>query len=407
MTNKKDPIMDEIINNWVTQCTTFDDVQNYAKMIVWPIVEKMLQWEMNEHLWYSKNSYEGINTWNSRNWSYKKRLKTSSWETDVYIPRDRNSEFEPKIIPKFKWNTDEIEHKIVSMYWLWLTTRDISWHIKDIYGASISAETVSNITDKILPDIKERRQRPLDNCYPIIYLDAIHFKVKENWKYENKAVYIVLWYSITGYKDILWIYIWEAESSKFRQSVCNDINNRWVQDIMIVCIDGLNGFSQAIKNIFPDVEIQRCVIHQIRSSLKYINHEDKKEFVKNLKSVYKANTLEIAESALEELDVKRWEKYSISVKSRKNNRWELSTYFVYPEMIRKIIYTTNLIEWYNRQVRKVTKTTVVFPTENSLRKLLYLSMKNITKKRNKPIWNRWQILWQLNSFFPRISKHLR
>ncbi len=406
MTKEKDPNLGDIINDGALQCTTFDDVQNYAKMIVWPIVEKMLQWEMNEHLWYEKNSYDGINTWNSRNWSYKKKLKTSSGETDIYIPRDRNSDFEPNVVKKFKWNTEEIEHKIISMYWLGLTTRDISWHIKDIYGASISAGTISNITDSILPEIRERRQRPLDRCYPIIYLDAVHFKVKENWKYENKAVYIVLWYSITGHKEILWIYIWEAESSKFWQSVCNDINNRWVDDIMIACIDGLNGFSQAIKNIFPDVEIQRCIIHQIRSSLKYINYEDKKEFVKDLKNVYKANTLDIAESALSELEVKRWKKYSISVRSWKDNWWELSTYFVYPSMVRKIIYTTNIIEGYNRQVRKVTKTTSVFPTVDSLRKLLYLSMRNITKKRNKPIWNRWPILWQLHSFFPKIGKYL-
>lgn len=397
---------EEIIANWVAQCTTFEDVQNYVKWLVWPMVEKMLEWEMESHLWYKKNAIDGINTWNSRNWNYNKWLMTGWWKIDISVPRDRNWEFKPQIVKKYSGTTNDVEEKIISMYALWLSTRDIQWHIKDIYWADISADTVSSITDKVLPEIEEWRQKPLDSCYPIIFLDAVHYKVKDNGKYVTKAVYVVLWYNIKWYKEVLWIYIWEAESSKFRQLVCNDISNRWVKDVMIACIDWLKGFSTAIKNIFPEIEVQRCIIHQIRYSMRYISSDDTKPFMRDLKEIYKAHSLELAEQNLVKLEEKRWKTYPISVNSWKNNWAELSTYFVYPEKIRKIIYTTNIIEWYNRQLRKVTKTTNVFPSEKSLMKLLYLAQNNIAKKRKTPVAHWGQILWQLQSFFPKIDTYL-
>ncbi len=228
-----------------------------------------------------------------------------------------------------------------------------------------------------------------------------------NGKYENLAVYIILGIWISWHKDILGLIIWENESASFWQKVCNDIANRWVEEVLIACIDGLAWFNTAIKNVFPGVEIQRCIVHQIRNSMKYINHKDSKKFMDDLKLIYRAETLETAEENLEKLKEKRWKKYPISVNSWVNNWWDLSTYFVYPPNIRKIIYTTNTIESYNRQLRKVTKTTSVFPTEASLLKLLYLATKKITEKWTMKTHNRWPSLWQFESFFPgRVEKYL-
>jgi len=398
---------EQIIELCASNCSTIEEVQNFLKKMTWPTLEKLLEWEMESHLWYAKHAKEGYNSWNSRNWTYKKKVRTTNWEIDIDVPRDRNWEFEPEVLPKYESNTSEIEQKIINMYGLWLTTADIVEHIKDIYGANISKTTISTITDKILPEIKERQSRPLEKCYPIVYLDAIHYKVKVSWKYESMAVYVLLWIWISWKKDILGLILWENESAASRQKICNDIANRWVEDILIACIDGLTWFSKAIKNIFPNVEIQKCIIHQIRSSMRYINHKDYKEFMKDLKLIYKADTLEVAEDNLEKLKEKWGKQYSISVNSRIQNRWELSTFFVYPPNIRKIIYTTNTIEGYNRQLRKVTKTTSVFPTEDSLIKLLYLATKNITKKWTPTVSNRGPILWQFESFFPeRVIKYL-
>ena len=359
---------------------TTDDVQNIVKQLVWPTLESLMKAELEEHLWYKKSSKDGYNSGDSRNWTYKKKVRTTSWEADIDVPRDRNWDFHPQVIPRFETNTSEVEQKIINMYALGLTTWDIVNHVQDIYWANISASMVSSITDKILPEIKEWQSRPLEKCYPIIYLDAIHYNVKSNGKYENKAVYIIIWIGISWKKDVLSLIVGENESASFWQKVCNDLTNRWVADIMIACIDGLTWFKDAIKNVFPDIEIQRCIIHQIRSSMKYVNYKDTKNFMKDLKSIYQADTLESAESWLENLQ-KNWaKKYPISVNSWVNNWADLSTYFVYPPNIRKIIYTTNTIEGYNRQLRKITKTTSVFPTEDSLLKLLYLATKNITKK---------------------------
>ena len=386
---------------------TTDDVQNIVKQLVWPTLESLMKAELEEHLWYKKSSKDGYNSGDSRNWTYKKKVRTTSWEADIDVPRDRNWDFHPQVIPRFETNTSEVEQKIINMYALGLTTWDIVNHVQDIYWANISASMVSSITDKILPEIKEWQSRPLEKCYPIIYLDAIHYNVKSNGKYENKAVYIIIWIGISWKKDVLSLIVGENESASFWQKVCNDLTNRWVADVMIACIDGLTWFKDAIKNVFPDIEIQRCIIHQIRSSMKYVNYKDTKNFMKDLKSIYQADTLESAESWLENLQ-KNWaKKYPISVNSWVNNWADLSTYFVYPPNIRKIIYTTNTIEGYNRQLRKITKTTSVFPTEDSLLKLLYLATKNITKKWTTQVRDRGNIIWQLESFFPnRITKYL-
>lgn len=387
---------------------SIEEAQWMLKQYMWPLIEKMMEAEMEDHLWYEKHSQSWDNSWNSHNWTYKKTLLTSTWKEEIEVPRDREWTFEPQILPKYETRTNDMEDKIINMYWLWLTTSDIKKHIFDIYGANISKEQVSKITDKILPLVKEWQQRGLEEFYPIIYLDAIHFKIRDNHKIENKWVYVVIWLNQKWIKEVIWLYVWDNESASFWQSVVNDISNRGVKDICISCIDGLAWFWKAIKVIYPDVEIQRCVIHQIRYSMTYVNSDDSKPFMSDLKSIYQAKTLEIAEENLVKLEEKWMEKYPISVRSWKNNWTELSTYFVYSNHLRRIIYTTNTIESYNRQLRKVTKNRSVFPTVTSLEKLLYLATKNITEKWNAPIHNWWQILGQFDAFFPwKVEKYMK
>ena len=378
---------------------SIEEWQAMLKRFVWPMLEKMMQAELDEHLGYDKNSIKGNNSWNSRNWTYSKSILTSSWREEMEVPRDRNWTYEPQILPKYQTRTTDMDNKIINMYWLWLTTSDIKKHILDIYWANISTEQISRITDKIIPEVREWQNKPLEDFYPIIYLDAVHFKIRDNSKVENRWVYVIMWISKKWIKEILWLYVWDNESASFWQSVVNNITKRWVKDVCIACIDWLPWFGKAIKNSFPDIEIQRCIIHQIRYSMTYITSEDSKDFMKDLKAIYKASELSIAEENLEKLDKKWWEKYPISVRSWKNNWDELSTYFIYSDELRKIIYTTNTIESYNRQLRKVTKNRSVFPTVTSLEKLLYLATKNIEEKWKKPIANWWLILWQFDSFF--------
>lgn len=387
---------------------SIEEAQWMLRQYMWPLIEKMMEIEMEEHLWYTKHSVTWNNSWNSRNGTYKKKLLTSTGYEEINVPRDREWEFEPKIIPKFESRTNDMEDKIINMYGLWLTTADIKKHVFDIYWANISKDMVSKITDKIIPLVKEWQQKPLSEFYPIVYLDAIHFKIRDNHKIENKWVYVVIWINAKWIKEVIWLYVWNNESASFWQSVVNDISNRWVKDICISCIDWLAWFGKAIKVIFPDVEVQRCVIHQIRYSMTYVNSEDTKPFMTDLKAIYQAKSLDIAEEHLTKLEDKWMKKYPISVRSWRNNWDELSTYFVYSHHLRRIIYTTNTIESYNRQLRKVTKNRSVFPTVTSLEKLLYLATKNIEEKWGQPIHNWGQILGQFDAFFPnKVEKYLK
>lgn len=397
----------EAIKILARNSTSIEDVQSNLKWIFGPVIQEMMEAEMEEHLWYEKHSKKWTNSWNNRNGRYKKKILTWSWKEQIEVPRDRNWNYDPKILPKYETRTTEIEKKIINMYWLWLTTNDIKKHIFDIYGANISKEMVSRITDKILPLVKEWQNRPLEDFYPILWLDAIHFKIRDNHKVENKGVYVVMWISKQGKKEVLWLYVWENESASFWQSVVNNISNRWVKDVCIACIDWLAWFWKAIKVIYPDIEIQRCIIHQIRYSMSYISNKDSVLFMKDLKKIYQAPNLETAEENLDKLEDKWMKDYPISVRSWRKNWEELSTYFVYSHHLRRIIYTTNTIESYNRQLRKVTKNRSVFPTVKSLEKLLYLATRNIEEKWWKKVQNWWQILWQFDAFFPeKVKKYM-
>lgn len=357
------------------------DVNALMREMMSIVLEGALDGELEEELGYSKYDYKNKDTKNSRNGHSKKTMHTSYGDMELEIPRDRNGEFEPQIIQKHQNTlTQDMETKILSMYSKGITDSDIRTHFDELYGVELSESTISRITDKVLPAVKEWQERPLEEVYAIVYLDAIHFHVRCDGRIVKKAVYIVLGIDMNGKKDVLGMYVGENESAKFWLSVLNGLVNRGVKDILIACIDGLIGFPQAIGAAFPKTEIQHCIIHQIRSSTKFVSYKDIKALMSDLKKVYTASTQDIAELELETFAEKWDKKYPTISKSWRENWTELSTYFKYPAEIRKIIYTTNTVEGFNRQLRKVTKSKSVFPTDDSLLKMLYLATKDITKK---------------------------
>lgn len=363
------------------------------------ILETALNEELNQHL--VKEKFDLGNNFNNRkNGHNSKTLKTRESSFILDAPRDRNSSFEPQIVKKNQTVlTEELDDKIIALYGLGMSYRDISSHIEEIYGIEISKSSITAITDKILPKIKEWQNRPLDEIYPIIFLDAMHFKCTQDNAVASKAFYTVLGINQEGKKDVLGLYLSENEGANFWLSVLTDLQNRGVKDVLIACIDGLKGFPEAINAIFPKTEIQLCVIHQIRNSLKYIASKNQKEFMVDLKEVYKANSKDLAESKLIELEEKWGEKYPIVLKSWNNNWHNLSGYFKYPAEIRKMIYTTNAVEGLHRQIRKVTKTKGSFTSQAALEKLIYLAIKNIAKKWAMPVQNWSLIVGQLDIFF--------
>ena len=364
--------------------------------LVKELVEAALEAEIESHI--ADEVLKGKR--NRRNGYNRKTVKSSSGEFELATPRDREGSFEPQIVKKHQTTiSDEIEEKILSMYALGMSYRDISKHIEEIYQISISTATINTITDKIISKVKEWQARPLERVYPFIFLDAIHYKIKDNGKYVNKAVYTILGINIEGKKEILGLYLSESEGANFWLQVLSDLNNRGVKDILIASVDGLKGFPEAINSIYPNTEVQLCVIHQIRNSLKYVASKNQKEFMKDLKKVYQAVSKEQAETELDRLEEKWGDKYPIVIKSWRNKWDNLSHYFKYPEPIRKVIYTTNIIESVHRQFRKLTKTKGAFPNENSLLKLLYMGIQNAEKKWTMPIRN-WNLtLSQLAIFF--------
>lgn len=373
------------IKDLARECRTVDDVHNMLRDLFKDTLQQIFEAEMDDHLGYKKNSVEGNNSGNSRNGYSVKTLQTKLGKTTVEIPRDRNSNFEPKIVKKYETTSNDLEDQIIAMYARGMTTRDIESHMRDIYGIDVSPTMVSRVTDKILPLITEWQSRPLERVYPIIYLDAIHFKVREDSRIINKAAYSVLGITLSGHKDILGIWIGENESASFWLGVCNDLKNRGVQDILIACKDGLSGFSEAISTAFPKTEIQLCVIHQIRNSMKYVSWKERKKLMPDLKKVYQALTLDEAELSWEMFKEQWGKKYPIIIRSWEKNWLELTAYFKYPYPIRRIIYTTNVIEGYHRQLRKVTKTKASYPTDEALKKIIYLATIEAAKKWTMPI----------------------
>lgn len=361
--------------------SSMDDIQNLFKETIAEFMENGLDAELDDELGYSKYDYKNKDTDNSRNGHSSKTLRTSFGDVDVAIPRDRKGEFEPQLLKKNQTSiSQDIEEKILSMYAKGMTTSDIESHIRDIYGIEVSDTTVSRVTDKILPIAKEWQQRPLEAVYAVVFLDAIHFHVRSEGQIVKKAVYIAIGINLDGRKDVLGMWVGENESAKFWATVLNGLRNRGVDDIFIACTDNLTGFSAAIEAVFPKTEIQNCIIHQIRNSTRYVSYKDLKALMADLKAVYAAVD---EASALEALDVfcQRWDKKYPKISASWQDNWpNLSTYFKFPQEVRRLIYTTNAIEGFNRQLRKVTKAKSVFPTDDSLLKMLYMAMMDITKK---------------------------
>ncbi len=361
--------------------SSMDDIQNLFKETIAEFMENGLESELDEELGYSKYDYTHKETDNSRNGHSSKTLRTSFGDVDVSVPRDRKGEFEPQLLKKNQTSiSQDIEEKILSMYAKGMSTGDIENHIRDIYGIEVSDTTVSRVTDKILPIVKEWQQRPLESVYTVVFLDAIHYHVRSEGQIVKKAVYIAIGIGLDGKKDVLGMWVGENESAKYWATILNGLRNRGVQDIFITCTDNLTRFTAAIEAVFPRTEIQNCIIHQLRNSSKYVSYKDIKLLMADLKEVYAAVDEAAALDALDRF-AERWDKkYPKIAQSWRDNWPHLATYFKYPAEIRRLIYTTNAIEGFNRQLRKVTKAKTVFPTDDSLLKMLYLAMIDITKK---------------------------
>jgi len=375
----------ELVKILVTECQSTGDIQEKLKRLFAGTIEQMLEAEMEEYLGYEKHSVEGNNSGNSRNGYGKKRIKSDYGECEIAVPRDRKGEFEPQIIEKRQTRTNEIEEKIMAMYAKGMSQRDIEDTIREIYGAEVSQGLVSKITDKILPEVNEWQNRPLERIYPVVFFDGIVFNSRKDNRIVNKCVYSVLGINMEGQKEILGTWISENESASFYASICSDLKNRGVSDIFIACHDNLTGLCEAINAVFPKTKNQLCIVHQIRNSCKFVPYKDRKAVCAGLKKIYGAVNLDDAEFAKEEFREKWDKKYPNILKSWDKNWPELTAFFQFPLEIRRIIYTTNAVESYHRMVRKFTKAKAIFPTDDSIRKVIYLSVKEISKKWTMPV----------------------
>lgn len=357
------------------------DVNGVMRDMMSVLLEGVLDEELDEELGYSKYDYKNKETDNSRNGHSEKTMHTSYGDMNVAIPRDRKGDYEPQLIKKYQNTvTQDMEEKIISMYAKGMTTSDIESHLRELYGIEISDSTISRVTEKVMPLVKEWQNRPLEQIYAVVFLDAIHYHVRSEGHVVKKAVYIALGIDMEGHRDVLGMYVGENESAKFWLTILNSLKNRGVEDILIACVDGLSGFPQAIEAAYPETEVQQCIVHQIRNSTRYTSYKDLKKLMADLKCVYAAQSEELALEALESFKAKWNDKYPKIYKSWHDHWPLLSTYFKYLEPVRRLIYTTNSIEAFNRQLRKVTKNKGVFPSDESLLKMLYLATMDITKK---------------------------
>jgi putative transposase len=389
----------ELVGLLAEECATTQDVTALLKQLFAGTLEQMLESEIDEHLGYVKHSPEGDKTGNSRNGYGKKTIQSELGESQISVPRDRNGSFAPKVIEKRQTRTDDIENRIISMYAKGISTRDIEDQLRDIYGIEASAALISSITDKILPQAAEFQSRPLDELYPVVFFDGVWFKVRKDSKVVKKCVYSVLGINIDGRKEILGIWMNESESASFYTTIFNDLKNRGVKDILIACHDNLSGFGNALETVFPKTENQLCIIHMIRNSTKYVAHKDIKAVMSDLKKVYGAPDEDAALYALEELRENWGKKYPQMLKTWDDNWADLSGFFKYPNEMRRLIYTTNAVEGFHRMVRKFTKTKTVYPTDDALKKSIFLSIQEISKKWYLPVRDWGIIIGQFIIFF--------
>ncbi len=379
---------------------TTSDISAMLKDLFSETMQEMLETEMDTTLGYGKNENSAKQTDNRRNGHSKKTVVSEYGDTELLIPRDREGEHEPLIVRKHQKNLTGIEEQIIALYSKGMTVRDVQDHLNQLYGITVSPTLISNVTNKLMPLIKEWQSRPLEKTYAVVFLDAIHYKVRQEGAIVNKASYMVIGIDLDGRKDVLGMWIGEHETSKFWLVVLNELKNRGVQDVLICCVDNLKGFNEAIGACFPEAEIQKCIVHQIRNSIRYVSYKDVKKVLADLKPVYTAASEPLALEFLESFETIWGNKYPLIVNSWRANWSELSTFFKYPPEIRKIIYTTNMIESYHRQLRKVTKGKSIFPNDESLQKMLYLATMDVLRKWTGRVQSWGQILLQLSVFFP-------
>ncbi len=369
------------------------------KQLTKAVLERALGAELTQHLGYEKHSAEGKNSGNSRNGSTGKTLKTDMGDLPLEIPRDRNGEFEPMIVKKGQRRFTGFDDKILSMYARGMTTRDIQGHLLDIYKIEVSAEFISAVTNEVLEEIKVWQNRPLEEVYPVVYFDAIWLKVRQEGHIVNKAAYLAIGLRMEGLKDVLGIWLEENEGAKFWLKVIGELQERGLQDILIACVDGLKGFPEAIESIYPNTQVQLCIVHMVRNSLKFVSYKDRKKVVTDLKKIYQATTEAEGKSALDEFGNLWDSRYPAISKSWRTNWGRLSGFFAYPEDIRRIIYTTNAIESLNNGLRKVTKNRGAFPNDEAAIKLLFMALKNIMRKWTMPARNWALMINQLSIIF--------
>lgn len=390
-----------IAKEQIQQILTQNDIQSVSDLYSLmresfkDILQELLEAEMDASLGYKKNQKGKRSTPNKRNGYSTKTLKSQFGEFPVDIPRDRDGEFQPVLIPKYQRDVSEIEGKVISLYSRGMSTRDIHDQLQELYGVEMSAEMVSRITDRILPELQEWKSRPLEPMYPFVFMDCIHYKVRDEGRIVSRAAYVILGVTVSGHKELLSVTVGVNESSKFWMGMLTDLRNRGVEDVLFFCVDGLAGFKEAIQAVFPSSEVQRCIVHMLRNSFKYINDNDRKKFAADFRRVYQASTEEIGLSELDSLKEKWGEKYPYAISNWEENWPDLSAFFKFSKDIRRIMYTTNVIEGLNRQFRKATKTKSVFPSDRSLEKMLYLISKNVTKKWTQRYTNWDVVLGQL------------
>lgn len=390
---------DLLSKDFLSQFKTEEDVSNFLTDLHARVLEQMLEGEMDAHLGYEKHSSSGINSGNSRNGSYEKKIQTKHGESIINVPRDREGEFEPVVVPKYQSRGLSIERLVISLYAKGMSVSDIEEEMKEIYGITLSTSAISIITNKVSQAAIEWQNRPLESLYLIVWMDGIVFKVRESGKIINKTVYLCVGLNKDGMKEVLGMWVGKSESSSFWMGVLTDLKARGVEDILVTVTDNLNGFTQTIKSVFPESTTQICVVHQIRNSCKYVVWKEKKEFTADLKNIYNAPTKEAASLELDRLEQKWGGKYPYAIRSWRTNWEDLTSFFDFSIEIRKIIYTTNLIENLNGKIRKYTKNKLSFPYDDALKKSVYLSVMEIEKKWSQPIWNWGMIFNQFLTIF--------
>jgi putative transposase len=378
----------QLIDELLQGCQTSEDLlgqDGLLQQLTKAIVERALQGELTHHLGYHKHAPEGKNSGNSRNGTSAKTIQGKRGPLQIEVPRDRNSAFEPQLIKKGQTRFDGVDEKILSLYARGMTTREIQGHLHEIYGIEVSPSLISTVTDAVLEEVREWQNRPLDAVYPILYLDALHVKVRSNGRVVSKAIYLAFGVNLFGRKEVLGIWAAETEGAKFWLQVITEIKNRGVQDIYIACVDGLKGFAEAIEAVYPKTQVQVCLVHLVRHSLSYVAYKDRKEVAGDLKAIYQAATLQEAEGQLGDFEEKWRSLYPLIARSWRANWAKVAPMFGYPSEVRRAIYTTNAIESLNMTLRKISKNRALFPSDEAVFKLLYLALKNISQRWTMPI----------------------